>query len=132
MADKRWKIHKFGGSSLADAACFRRVAGIVLESPGTRLGVVVSAMGGMTDALINLAVLAERDDDSYNLELDAIGDRYASTAGDLLEGNALVNVLDAWSRDAADVRDVLKANALVKSAPRRSRDVGYTIYHSCP
>ncbi len=123
MADNRWKIHKFGGSSLADAACFRRVAGIVLALPDTRLGVVVSAMGGMTDALINLAVLAERDNDSYNVELDAIGDRYASTARELLEGDGLVGVLDAWGKDAEDVRDVLKAIALVKSAPQRSRDV---------
>jgi bifunctional aspartokinase / homoserine dehydrogenase 1 len=123
LADSRWKIHKFGGSSLADAACFRRVAGIVLDLPDTRLGVVVSAMGGMTDALINLAVLAERDDDTYGVELDAIGDRYASTARELLDGDALVGVLDAWGKDAEDIRDVLKAVALVKSAPRRNRDV---------
>ena len=31
MANHRWKIHKLGGSSLADANCFRRVAGIVLD-----------------------------------------------------------------------------------------------------
>jgi aspartokinase/homoserine dehydrogenase 1 len=118
-----WKIHKFGGSSLADAECFRRVAGIVLAMPDDRIGVVVSAMGGMTDALLNLAVLAERDDDTYNAELDAIGERYAAAARELLEGDSLVAVLDAWSADAADMRDVLKAVALVKSAPQRSRDV---------
>ncbi len=28
----RWVVHKFGGSSLADADCFRRVAGIVVGS----------------------------------------------------------------------------------------------------
>ena len=123
MAQNSWKIHKFGGSSLADAECFRRVAGIVLEMSGERLGIVVSAMGGMTDALINLAVLAERDDDAYNADLDAIGERYAATARELLDGAALVSILDAWSRDADDVRDVLKAIALVKSAPQRSRDV---------
>ena len=119
----RWKIHKFGGSSLADADCFRRVADIVLAMPDNRLGVVVSAMGGMTDALINLAVLAERDDDAYSAELDAVGERYAATARELLEGDRLIAVLDAWSADAADIRDVLKAVALVKSAPQRSRDV---------
>jgi aspartokinase/homoserine dehydrogenase 1 len=75
VPENNWKIHKFGGSSLADAECFRRVAGIVLEFTGERLGIVVSAMGGMTDALINLAVLAERDDASYNEQLDAIGER---------------------------------------------------------
>lgn len=123
MAQDRWRIHKFGGSSLADADCFRRVAGIVLEMTGNRLGIVVSAMGGMTDALLNLAALAERDDGQYAAELDAIGERYATTARALLDGEHLVPVLDAWSEDADDVRDVLKAIALVKSAPQRSRDV---------
>ena len=123
VAENRWKIHKFGGSSLADAACFRRVAGIILDMPESRVGVVVSAMGGMTDALIHLAVLAERDDESYAAELDKVGDRYAACAKDLLQGDHLVPVLDAWSKDAEDVRDVLKAIALVKSAPQRSRDV---------
>ncbi len=118
-----WKLHKFGGSSLADADCFRRVAGIVLGFDDDRIGVVVSAMGGMTDALLHLVTLAERDDDSFNSELAAIGERYTTTAKELLNGDALVSVLDAWSGDAEDVRDVLKAIALVRSAPKRSRDV---------
>jgi len=119
----RWKIHKFGGSSLADAGCFRRVAGLLLDSDDARMGVVVSAMGGMTDALLNLASLAERDDDSFNDELNEIGERYAAAARGLLSGDQLVDILDAWSRDAADIKDILKAIALVKSAPQRSRDV---------
>ena len=32
--DRRWVVHKFGGSSLADAACLKRVADIV-EALGT-------------------------------------------------------------------------------------------------
>jgi aspartokinase/homoserine dehydrogenase 1 len=123
VANRRWKIHKFGGSSLADAACFRRVAGIVLDMQDAPLGIVVSAMGGMTDALLELAILAERDDDRYEAALDAIGERYAATASELLKGHGLVQVLDDWSRDAADIRDVLKAIALVKSAPQRNRDL---------
>jgi aspartokinase/homoserine dehydrogenase 1 len=123
VAKTRWKIHKFGGSSLADADCFRRVAGLMLERHDDRIGVVVSAMAGMTDALLNLAQLAERDDDRYTTELYAIGDRYANTARELIDGEQRAGVLDAWSRDADDVRDVLKAIALVKSAPQRSRDV---------
>jgi aspartokinase/homoserine dehydrogenase 1 len=123
VADNCWKIHKFGGSSLADADCFRRVAGILLAYDDSRMGVVVSAMGGMTDALINLALTAEQDDASYGAALHAIGDRYSETANALLSGDALVGVLDAWGSDSADVIDVLKAIALVKSAPQRSRDV---------
>jgi aspartokinase/homoserine dehydrogenase 1 len=123
LADDRWKIHKFGGSSLADADCFARVAGLMIERPGERVGVVVSAMGGMTDALLNLASQAERDDSAFETGLNAIGERYAQTAKALIDGDALVQVLDAWGQDAEDIRDVLKAIALVRSAPQRSRDV---------
>ena len=87
------------------------------------MGVVVSAMSGMTDALLNLAVLAEQDDDSFDVGLHAIGERYSGTARELLERDRLVAILDAWSKDAEDIKDVLKAIALVKSAPQRSRDV---------
>jgi aspartokinase/homoserine dehydrogenase 1 len=123
VVDNRWKIHKFGGSSLADAECFKRVAGILLAYDDSRMGVVVSAMGGMTDALIDLAILAEQDDAGFSAVLHAIGERYSETATALLEGETLVGILDAWGKDSDDVVDVLKAIALVKSAPQRSRDV---------
>jgi len=123
VANKHWKIHKFGGSSLADAGCFRRVAGILSACEDSRMGVVVSAMGGMTDALIDLAVLAEQDDAGFEVGLHAIGDRYSETANSLLKGDALVGVLDAWSKDSDDVVEILKSIALAKSAPQRSRDI---------
>ena len=80
-------------------------------------------MGGMTDALLQLAMLAERDNEDFLTELHAIGDRYSCTAKALLDGERLVAVLDAWGQDAEDITDVLKAIALVRSAPQRSRDV---------
>jgi len=119
----RWKIHKFGGSSLADADCFKRVAGLLLDRPDERVGAVVSAMRGMTDALLNLAVLAEQDNEAFNAELQELGERYLRAARELVAGDKLADVVDAWSNDAEDIRDVLKAIALVRSAPQRSRDV---------
>ncbi|MDH5303680.1 MAG: aspartate kinase, partial [Gammaproteobacteria bacterium] len=123
----QWYVHKFGGSSLADASRFTRVANLILahtaEHGLQRVAVVVSAMGGMTDALLRLATLAEQDDQSYGAELNAIGARYSEAARTLLDGESLIAVLDGWSKDAQDIRDVLKAIALVRSAPQRSRDV---------
>ncbi|MDH3532867.1 MAG: bifunctional aspartate kinase/homoserine dehydrogenase I [Gammaproteobacteria bacterium] len=118
-----WKIHKFGGSSLADADCFRRVGGLLLAYSDERIGAVVSAMSGMTDALLRLAMLAERDANEFGDELQAIGQRYTQTARELVSGDRLIGVLDAWRQDADDIMDVLRAIALVKSAPQRSRDV---------
>ncbi len=123
MAQNRWKIHKFGGSSLADADCFRRVAAILTDLPEASVGAVVSAMGGMTDKLLRLAVLAEQDDSSFTSELHLIGERYAGTARELVKGDVLVSLLDQWGQDAADIEDILRSIALVKSASQRSRDV---------
>jgi len=123
VTTQRFKMHKFGGSSLADAACFRRVAGLMLDASEDRVGVVVSAMGGMTDALLALVAQAERGESTFEAALDAVGARYAETAKALVDGQCLVDVLDAWAHDAEDIRDVLKAVALVRSAARRSRDV---------
>ena len=49
---------KFGGSSVEDAGAFRRVATIVAERLAQRPIVVVSAMAGMTDALLAAVALA--------------------------------------------------------------------------
>ena len=50
----KWIVHKFGGSSVADAACFRRVADIVEASSNPREAIVLSACRGVTDALLEL------------------------------------------------------------------------------
>ena len=123
MAQIRWKIHKFGGSSLADADCFRRVAAILTDQTETSIGAVVSAMAGMTDKLLHLTALAEQNDPGFTAELHRIGERYANTARELVKSEALVGLLDLWGQDAADIEDILRSIALAKSAPQRSRDV---------
>ncbi len=123
MSRNLWTIHKIGGSSLLDADCFRRSAALLIDYPDKPLGVVVSAMAGMTDALLGLAIFAEQGDDRFNDELKVIGERYAEAAKQLLDGERLVSVLDSWSRDAEDIREILKAAALIKSVPQRGRDM---------
>ena len=53
-----WKIHKFGGSSLANSERFKSVANMIGEKKNT---VIVSAVYGITDALINLMNLAAQN-----------------------------------------------------------------------
>src|SRR2546427_6444774 len=48
-------VLKFGGTSVEDAAACTRVAGIVRAHGGPRPVVVVSALGGVTDALLGCA-----------------------------------------------------------------------------
>jgi len=123
VAVKPWKIHKFGGSSLKDAECFRAVADIIADRPGDTVGVIVSAMGGMTDSLLRLAVLAERDDNGFLAELKQIGERYSTAARDLVDGSELITLLDQWSEDAAGIENMLTEVARTKSAPQHTRDI---------
>ena len=50
-------VQKFGGSSVADATCIRRVAGIIADTyrKGNDVIVVLSAQGDTTDILLNKA-----------------------------------------------------------------------------
>ncbi|NNL55800.1 MAG: bifunctional aspartate kinase/homoserine dehydrogenase I, partial [Woeseia sp.] len=116
-------MHKFGGSSLYDADCFRRVGEIIKAQPEGRSGVIVSAMGGITDRLLRLAALAERDDKGFVSELDDIGERIATTAHSLLPAETKARILDQWSRDATDLNELLSSIARARSAPQRSRDL---------
>ena len=54
----RCRVHKFGGSSLADAGRIRHVAGLMLAADEDRQVVVCSAMQGVTNALIAMAQAA--------------------------------------------------------------------------
>lgn len=60
---------KFGGSSVEDAGAFRRVANIVAGRFEQRPVVVVSAMSGMTDALLAAVALAANN---QAVEADAL------------------------------------------------------------
>src|SRR5271154_4652897 len=77
---EKWVVHKFGGSSVADAGCFRRVAEIVEASANPREAIVLSACRGVTDALLDLVSLAERPDGDFLSVLDALKTRHLELA----------------------------------------------------
>ena len=79
--------HKFGGSSLADATRIRHVVDLVLARDERQI-VVVSAMQGVTDALIALAQKAARRDEGWRGDLAALRERHTSTALTLLGDHA--------------------------------------------
>jgi len=123
VSGTHFKIHKFGGSSLADAECIARVGRIVAGFPEPKIGVVVSAMSGTTDQLLELVSAAERAGPDTPALLHAIGRRYADTAGELVAGEARATLLDAWSADAADIEKLLGPVAAAHSATQRTRDI---------
>jgi aspartokinase/homoserine dehydrogenase 1 len=118
-----WIVHKFGGSSVADADCFRRVADILAAQPPGPLGVVLSACKGVTDSLLNLIALAEAQDEGFQGELDALRARHARIAETLLPAEAVRLYLAAFDRDRHDIAGILHTVKLTRSAARNVSDL---------
>jgi bifunctional aspartokinase / homoserine dehydrogenase 1 len=118
-----WVVHKFGGSSVADADCFRKVATIVESAPAGRLAVVLSACKGVTDALLRLVALAERQDDGFRDEIAQLRVRHAAIAEQLLTPAAARSYRASFDSDCRDLSEVLHSVKLTRAAPRGVSDL---------
>jgi aspartokinase/homoserine dehydrogenase 1 len=118
-----WIVHKFGGSSVADAGCFRRVADIVEASLNPREAVVLSACRGVTDALLALVTLAERPDGDFLAAIDALRTRHVDLAASLVSSSACTVYREQIERDCRDIAGMLQTVRLIRSSTYSMRDV---------
>jgi aspartokinase/homoserine dehydrogenase 1 len=122
--DRRaWRVHKFGGSSVADAVCMERVAGIIEREPGDRLAVILSACKGVTDALLGLVSAAESGNSAVAEQLRALERRHVDLATTLIEQPELDEYLRELNTDCHDVAGVLQTVQLTRAASGTLRDV---------
>jgi aspartokinase/homoserine dehydrogenase 1 len=105
---ERWVTHKFGGTSLADASAYRAAASNVEGSTGVGRAIVVSAMAGMTDGLIDLVELAGRRDPIYEELADGLRDKQTALAEELMAGDH--ELIAQIEKDWVDIKDVLRAS----------------------
>jgi aspartate kinase len=96
---------KFGGSSVQDSTAIRRVAAIVASRLAEQPLVVVSAMGGVTDKLVQVWEAAARRETTAVLALlKAIRAHHLKAAGEMLkppQAAAFTEELDARLAEAA-------------------------------
>ncbi len=119
----KWIVHKFGGSSVADANCFRRVADILEASANPREAVVLSACRGVTDALLNSVSLAERPDGDVTGAIEDLWKRHEKLAAELLSAPACETYCMQLARDCKDIAGVLQTVRLIRAATYSMRDV---------
>src|SRR6202000_2418149 len=93
-----WVVHKFGGSSVADADCFRKVATILESAPPARLAAVLSACTGATDGVLRLVALPERRDGGDRSERAQLRSRHAAIAQEVLTPQAAEAYLVGFDR----------------------------------
>jgi aspartokinase/homoserine dehydrogenase 1 len=118
-----WVVHKFGGTSLANAERYRQVAAIMCAQEGEKKAVVVSAMHKVTDALIELADLAKARDDAYLARVDALKARHFGAVEALLPADIRQQLFDVLESDFKDIKEVLRGVYLSRTYSDRTLDL---------
>ncbi|MBI4078745.1 MAG: bifunctional aspartate kinase/homoserine dehydrogenase I [Candidatus Levybacteria bacterium] len=119
------KVLKFGGTSVANAENISRVIEIIKKSnlQRERIAVVVSALGGVTDNLIELATVAAKGTGVYESRFINICKKHDSLIKDLIKSSNNKKVLRAVKRIYKQLKDVLLGISLVKELSPRSLDM---------
>lgn len=116
------KVMKFGGTSVGSASAMLRVKQIVEQSTEPAI-VVVSAMGGITDRLINTAKMASSGDKGYISELQFIIDKHHSTINELMGDSVLAKeILTKVDAMIDELSNIYKGICLIKDLSERTRD----------
>jgi bifunctional aspartokinase / homoserine dehydrogenase 1 len=110
-----WVVHKFGGTSVASAERYRHVAKVLGERPEPYQAIVVSAMSGVTDALIRAVEGAARRDPEYRTVLDELRARHRDAVAELMPLERGRELIERIERDIGDIADVLRGIWLLRS-----------------
>lgn len=111
----RWIAHKFGGSSVANAARYQEVARLMVGREDQAQVIVVSAMQGVTDSLIDLTHKAASRS-GWTAALEALKQRHLATAGELLgpQAQAFADTLEV---SFSDLSHLLRSVELLGTVP---------------
>jgi len=103
MSQKDWQVYKFGGTSMKNADALEQVGNLVINSDSENLIVVVSAMGGMTDALLKFS----QTQDSKLIE--DIQSLYIETTDSLVKNvSNRLSLIEAFKEDIQEIRETAK------------------------
>jgi aspartokinase/homoserine dehydrogenase 1 len=117
------QVLKFGGSSVANEHNIKQVATIIQKAVARdRTVVVVSALGGVTDLLLQSGALAASGDISYKHVLDEIRQRHLTTVKSLLPFAHQSSVLSKVIQHCNDLEDVCNSIYLLNELSHRIKD----------
>lgn len=116
-------VMKFGGTSVADAAAFENVARIVASEHLSAPVVVVSAMSGVTDSLLNATSIAATGDAQQAFaSLENAFKRHEAAARELLSASQLEEFLKQLRSAADHLSELLKRFAQNPSERKALQD----------
>ena len=103
MSQKDWQVYKFGGTSMKNADALEQVGNLITNSDAENLIVVVSAMGGMTDALLQFS---ETQDSKLIEDIQSL---YIETSDSLVKNvSSRLSLIEAFKEDIQEIREIAK------------------------
>jgi len=115
------KVLKFGGSSVANALNIQKAVNIISDNDGAQV-VVVSALGGVTDQLINLGTLAEHADETYKAVLQQLETKHLDTARALLPVTEQSSCLSMIKQHFNELEEVCSSVFYLQELSLRTKD----------
>ena len=115
------KVLKFGGSSVANAENIQKVVAIVTTNTEPQV-VVVSALGGVTDALIKAGTLAEKTDEGYKDVLQQLEKKHLYTARTLLPITHKISCLSMIKQQFNELEETCNSVFYLKELSLRTKD----------
>ncbi len=112
----RTVVHKFGGTSVADADRYRHVASLLLARDEQVQATVVSAMKGVTDALIGLCNLAASGSGEWHERWHELRARHRGAAVALL-GEGSGQVIEWLDQRFDKLKAILEALVVIGGLP---------------
>lgn len=118
------KILKFGGSSVATAERIQNIANIVKPriDAGEKLVLVFSALGGVTDMLIEMSTLASKGKEKYIALYHQFTDRHTKAMHQIFNGVPHDHIYDKLNENHNTLKDLLKGIYLIREASPRTMD----------
>ncbi|HLM59658.1 MAG TPA: aspartate kinase, partial [Pyrinomonadaceae bacterium] len=122
------KVLKFGGSSVGSAGNIERVVEIIKsETVKTRCAVVLSAMQGTTDALIETGRLAEQGDEDFRGKIKEIEVNHLETIAQIIPDSFQETPLNFVKNRIHELENICEGVFLLRELSPRTLDriVGY-------
>ena len=116
------KVLKFGGTSVGTVESLRNVKAIV-ESCTEPVIVVVSALGGITDQLINTARLAAKGDIGYLESYARIVERHQQVIEGIVPGPSRLDVQSIVNPLLEELGNIYRGVSLIKDLSDRTLDI---------
>jgi aspartokinase/homoserine dehydrogenase 1 len=117
------QVLKFGGTSVANAGNINRVIAIVKETlRKDNAIVVVSALGGVTDLLLDAATLAAGGDECYREKLTITEQRHLEAVKQLIPVAQQSHLLSVVKQGCNEIEDICNGIFLLGELTDRSKD----------